>query len=136
MSIAIIDGIINTRDTMALLATGYADQRSIMRVWATRDFSAITDGTQLWQGFGDEHLEYISYKVSPDITTPMTFDTTKANLVFSARVDQDQSYSTSALFEGRTDIFITPGDMFIFTIHRETAGATNVGVSFEFAEEI
>jgi hypothetical protein len=66
----------------------------------------------------------------------MTFDIAKASLIFGSRVDMDQTYSTSALFEGRTEIYLTPGDMFVFTIHRETGQGCNVGVSFEFAEAI
>ena len=66
----------------------------------------------------------------------MTFDTSKATLIFGSRVNQDTAYSTSALFEGRTDIIQTPGDIFIFTMHRETGASCNVGVTYEFAEEI
>jgi hypothetical protein len=66
----------------------------------------------------------------------MAFDTSKAQLIFGARIDQDQSYSTSALFEGRTEIYQTPGDIFIFTVHRETGGSTSVGITYEFAEAI
>ena len=80
-------------------------------------------------------MEYLQYD-NPNVTTPMTFDTTKANLIFGARADQDKSYSTSALFEGRTEIYQTPGDIFIFTMHRETGGTCNVGVTYEFAEAI
>lgn len=129
------NGLINTRDTLALLATGYADQRAFLRVWQTRDVSAITVNDQSWTDYGDGNLEFITYD-QPDVVTPMTFDTTKARLIFGSRVDQDQSYSTSALFEGRTDIHLTPNDIFIFSMHRETAAAANVGVTFEFAEEI
>jgi len=129
------NGLINTRDILALLATGYADQRSMLRIWATRDITAITENDQTWTDFGDGHLEFITYD-QPDVTTPMTFDTTKATLIFGSRVDQDQSYSTSALFEGRTSIYQTPGDMFIFTMHRETGGSANVGITYEFAQEI
>lgn len=125
----------NTRDTLMLLLTGYADQRSFLRVWATRDFTAITENDQSWADFGDGHLEYIAYDI-PTVTTPMTFDTAKAVNVFSCRVDQDQTYATSALFEGRTSIYLTPGDMYIFTVHRETGAGCNVGVSFEFGEAI
>jgi hypothetical protein len=125
----------NTRDTLALLATGYSDQRSILRVWATRDETAITLNDQTWQPFRDGLIEYLQYD-NPNVTTPITFDTTKADLIFSSRVDQDQAYSTSALFEGRTDIFQTPGDIFIFTMHRENGQAANVGVTYEFAEEV
>ncbi len=127
-------GILNTQDTLALLASAYGDQRCVFRVWATRDFTAITENDQAWGDFRDGHLEYIEYD-NPPVTTAMTFDTTKAALIFTARVDQDNTYATSALFEGRADIYITHGDMFVFTMHRETAANANVGVTFEFSEE-
>lgn len=130
-----VNSLINTRDTLALLASAYSDQRSLIRIWATRDFSAITENDQSWVDYGDGHLEYIQYD-NPNVVSPMTFDTTKANLIFGSRVDQDQTYSTSALFEDRTEIFQTPGDMFIFTMHRETGTSCNVGVTYEFAEAI
>ena len=128
-------GLRNTRDMIALLSTAYSDQRSVMRVWATRDDTAITLNDQAWVSFRDGLIDSIQYD-NPTVTTPITFDTTKAELIFTARVDQDQSYSSSALFEGRTDIFQTPGDIFIFTIHRETGANANVGVTYEFAEEV
>jgi len=128
-------GLRNTRDMIALLSTAYSDQRSVMRVWATRDDTAITLNDQTWVSFRDGLIDSIQYD-NPTVTTPITFDTTKAELIFTARVDQDQSYSSSALFEGRTDIFQTPGDIFIFTIHRETGANANVGVTYEFAEEV
>lgn len=130
-----VGGLINTRDTLALLASAYSDQKSIVRAWQTRDFTAITENDQVWQGFRDGHLEYITYNV-PGVATPVTFDTAKADLVFSARAPQDSTYATSALFEGRTDIYLTPGDMFVFTVHRENEGAALAGVTFEFSEEI
>ena len=129
------NGLINTRDTLSLLATGYSDEKSLIRIWATRDFTAVTENDQSYSDFGDGHLEYIAYD-QPDVTTPMTFDTSKAELIFGSRIDANQSYSTSALFEGRTSIYQTPGDMFIFTMHRENGGSANVGVTYEFAEEI
>ena len=133
---ATVGGRLNTRDTLAMIATAYSDQRCVFRVWATRDFTAIIDGTQIWEDFGDGHMEFVANGISPDITTPMTFDTTKAKMIFSARVDQDTSYTTNALFDNRADIYLTPHDVLIFTMHRETGGATNVGVNFEFSEEI
>ena len=90
---------------------------------------------QAWVDFRDGHLEAIEYDF-PNVTTPMTFDTAKATLVFGSRVDQDQSYSTTGLFGGPTQIHQTPGDVFIFTLHRETGGAVNGGVTYEFAESI
>lgn len=127
--------LLNTRDVLALLATAYSDQRSVFRVWTTRDETAITLNDQSWLDFRDQHIDYIEYN-NPTVATPMTFDTTKATLIFTSRVDQDQSYATSALFEGRTDIYQTPGDIFIFTMHRETGASANVGVTYEFAEAI
>lgn len=127
--------LLNTRDVLALLATAYGDQRCVFRVWATRDDTAITLNNQSYSDFRDGHLEYVVYD-TPNVATPVSFDTTKADLIFGARVDQDQSYSTSAIFEGRTDIYHTPGDIFIFTMHRETGGSANVGVTYEFAEAI
>ena len=130
-----VGGKRNTRDTLALLASAYSDQKSMLRVWATRDFTAITEGTQVWRDFGDGHLEYII--TDPAAGTTMTFDITKAQpAIFGSRVGMDETYATSALFEGRTNIYQTPGDLFIFTVHRETGGAANVGVTYEFAEEI
>ncbi len=129
-----VSSLINTRDTLALLATAYADQKSVFRVWATRDFTAITNNSDSWADFGDGHLEWIYYDEGG--VTPMTLDTAKAALIFTARVDIDTSYATSALFEGRTSIHQTPGDMLVFTMHRETGGSVNAGVSYEFAEEI
>lgn len=130
-----VNGRLNTRDTLALLASAYSDERSILRVWATRDFSAISSNDQNWSDYGDGHLEKIVYD-DPDVLLPMSFDTSKANIIFTCRVGQDETYSTSALFEGRADIYITPGDMLVFTMHKENGQAINTGVTFEFSEEI
>ena len=131
----LIGNLENTRDTLALLLSAYSDQRSFIRVWITRDFTAITDNDQVWKDFGDGHLEYLEYD-NPNVATPMTFDTTKAVNVFGSRVNQDETYATSALFEGRTDIYLTPGDMFVFTMHRENGTGFLGGTTFEFGEAI
>jgi len=128
-----VTSLINTRDTLALLATAYANEKCIVRIWATRDFTAITEGNSAWADIGDGHLEGIERAVTAGT---MSFDTGKAQLIFTGRVAKEDSYATSALFEGRTSVYLTPGDMFIFTLHRETGIATQGGVTFEFAEEI
>lgn len=130
-----IGTLLNTRDTLALLASSYADNKAMFRVYATRDFSAITENDQVWKDYGDGHLEYLVYNV-PTVATPMTFDVSKATLIFGCRTPQDDTYSTSAMFEGRTDIYLTPSDMFVFTMHRENGGALLCGATFEFGEEI
>ncbi len=129
-----VGGLINTRDTLALLASSYSDQKSFVRIWATRDFTTITENDDTWNDFGDGHLEYIERDNGG--LTGMSFDTTGLFPIFGSRVGQDNTYSTSALFEGRTSIYLTPGEMFIFTMHRENGGAAKAGVTFEFAEEI
>ena len=129
-----VGGLINTRDTLSLLLSAYADQRAFLRVWATRNFTAITPNSDTWKDFGDGHLEHIEYNNGGG--TQMTFNTTGLTPIFGARVGIDLTYATSALFEGRTNIWLTPGDMFIFTIHRETGGAVNCGATFEFCEAI
>jgi hypothetical protein len=129
-----VGGLINTRDTLALLLSAYSDGKSFLRVWATRDFTAITENNDTWNDFGDGHLEHIEYDNGG--ATQMTFDTTGLTPIFGCRVKQDETYSTSALFEGRTEIYLTPGDMFVFTLHRETGGAFSGGATFEFAESI
>lgn len=130
-----VSGLRNTRDLVALLATAYSNQKSIFRIWATRDETAIALNDQSFQPFRDGIVEFVQYD-NPDVATPMTFDTSKAELIFSSRVDQDSSYATSALFEGRTNIIHAPGDIFIFTVHRENGVNADVGVTYEFAEEV
>jgi hypothetical protein len=131
----IVNSRINTRDSQALAATAYADNKSIFRVWVTRDFSAITENNQVWKDFGDGHLEYLEYN-NPVVGTPMTFDTTKARVQFSSRVNTNETFVTSAQFLEAAKIWLSPGDMFVFTMHRENAAALLAGVVYEFTEDI
>jgi len=130
---------INTRDVLAFAAVPYADQRSFFRVWATRDATAITLNDQTWTDVGDGHLEFVQYNYEGDGTalvgTPFTFDTTKALNTFGMRVDIDNSEPTFAPV-GDGKIWQSPGDIFIFTMHRENGGASNAGVTYEFLETI
>lgn len=131
----------NTRDVLALLATAYSSEKSFFRVWVTRDDTAIILNDQVWTDFRDGHLHYIINGLNGD-GTPLVGDAFEIDLtklgdpVFGTRVDQDNAYATSALFEGRSDIYQTPGDIFIFTLHRENGILFNGGVTYEFAEEI
>ena len=69
------------------------------------------------------------------VGAPITFDPLKAAVTFGARVDQDESAPTFAPV-GDGKIYQTPGDILIFTMHRENAGVANVGVTYEFLEAI
>ena len=130
----------NMRDIQALSIYAYSDQKAFVRVWATRDATAITLNDQVWRDAGDGFIEFIQYKNpgvgDPAVTTPMTFDTSKASLVFGARVDMDTTFFSTAQFDGKTEIHQSPGDIFIFTLHRENGGAQNGGITYEYGEEV
>lgn len=128
-----VGGFINTRDALALAATFYCNEKGIVRVWNTRDFTAITPGNSSWEDFGDGHLEVIK---RAETGGTMTFDTAKAVLTFGARVAKENTFDTSAVYGGVARVFITPGDMLVFTLHRETGGGTTGGATLEFAESI
>ena len=128
-----VNGLINTRDILFLGAVGYADEKCILRVWNTRDSTAITQGNSVWTDFGDGHIEYLERSVTG---STMSLNTAKANLTFSSRVPKENSYTTSALFQKEVKIYGTPGDYLIITIHRETGAATKGGATLEIGQEI
>ena len=128
-------GRINTRDLLNLSVAGYGDQRCVLRVWVTRDATAITLNDQSWADYRDANLEFLEYD-NPNVAAPITFDTAKAIQQYSVRVDQDQTFSSDAVFSKAAGLNFSPGDYLVFTMHRETGGACNVGVTYEFSEEI
>jgi len=130
-----VGGLRNMRDIQALSVSAYSAEKSLVRVWATRDATAITLNDQVWRDFGDGYLEYITYD-NPNVTTPMTFDTAKADLIFGARVPQDGTFTSPATFEGKTEVHQSAGDIFIFTLHRESGTAQVGGVTYEFGQEV
>lgn len=131
----IVNGLRNVRDVQALSISGYSNAKSFLRVWITRDETAITLNDQVWTDFGDGFLEYIWY-AQPPVATPMTFDTSKAKVSFGGRVPVDGTLISPAVFDSIADIYQSPGDIFIFTMHRETGSSSNSGVTYEFGEEI
>lgn len=66
----------------------------------------------------------------------MSFDTSKAELKFGARVNIDADFQKIFDYNDKTNLFLTPGDMYVITIHRENGGSANVGATIEFGEEI
>lgn len=132
---ASVSSLINTRDSNLFAVLGYGDQKAVLRLWKTRDFTAITPNGQSWQDFGDGHLEYIEYD-NPDVATPMTFDTAKAELKAGTRINIDDSARLDDFNTRGAEFLITPGDMVVITIHRENAGAMNAGGSIIFGEQI
>ena len=71
------DGRINTRDITALLLTAWSDVKGVLKVYYTRDTTAITLNDQSWTDYGDGHLEYIWYD-EPNVATPISFNTATA----------------------------------------------------------
>ena len=130
-----VNGLRNVRDVMAFAISGYSDTKSYLRVWFTRDPSAIILNDQVWTDYGDGFIEYIWYN-QPPAATPMSFDTAKAGVTFGGRVPLDGTLISSALFEEAANIYLSPGDYLIFTIHRDTGSGSTAGVTFEFGEEI
>lgn len=136
----VLDGLRNVRDVQALALYAYSGSRSFVRVWKTRDETAITLNDQVWRDYGDGLLEFVQYDNpgpgDPAVTTPMSFDTSKADLVFGANIATDTTFYTPAQFEGRTEVHQSPGDIFIFTLHRDTGSSQAGGVTYEFGLEI
>lgn len=130
-----VNGRINTRDTLSLALSAYSDQRSILRVWEFRDPNVIAPNQQAWQDYRDGHLEYI-YNDDPDVITPMTFDTTGKKPLVTFRVNQDNTLVTPATYPDGTEIYLPVGTTLVFTMHRENGTSANVGVTYEFSEKI
>lgn len=130
-----VGGLRNVRDLQALGLYAYADARAFVKVWHTRDDTAITLNDQSWTDYGDGSLEFIHYD-NPNVTTPITFDTAKAVQTFGSRVVANTTFFTPAIFEGKTEIHQSAGDLLIFTLHRDNGGVVNGGVTFEFGQEI
>lgn len=130
-----LNGLRNMRDVQALFLTAYSDARSFVKVWVTRDETAITLNDQTWTDYGDGNLEYIHYD-TPNVASPITFDTTKARQTFGTSFAAFDPYGTSAQFEGKTEIHQSPGDIFIFTLSRTSGGNSNGGVTYEFGDEV
>lgn len=131
--------ITNTRDATFLGLSAYSDQRAFVRIWRTRDETAITLNGQTWANLNDGHTQYIVAGLDEDGSAAagtFTFDTTKAVVVFGNRVAQDVPYEYNTDFEKSTRIQQSPGDLYIVTLHRETGGAHNGGVTWELSEEI
>ena len=128
-----VAGLINTRDTLILAATWYGNQRCVFKVWKTRDFTAITEGNSVWEDIGDGNLEGIRMATSGGT---LAFDDTKADLILNGRVNMDETSRASFQFDSETELVLTPSDMIILTMQRETGAVADVGCVLEFAEEI
>jgi hypothetical protein len=133
-----INGLINTRDALLMAVNAYADTVAVVRIWRTRDFSAISEGSQTWKDFKDGNLQYIEYEtdIALDDKTSMSFDITKASLLYTSIINQNQTNNINLVFNEDSKIYMNPGDLFVFTIHTEIGSTVASGATIEFAEEI
>jgi hypothetical protein len=119
-------GKMNTRDCILTRVSGYSDQKSVMRIWYTRNGVGVNGGT--WGAINGGNVE-----VSENITS---INTAQLQLIHSVRVDQDATISVANPDADHGDLFLVHGDYLVVTIHRETGGDANAGVTIEMAEEI
>ena len=86
-------GQINTRDFALTRITGYSDNKSILRVWGTRDATAITLSTDIWKGVKtevqDDPLDNL-HKIE-NLSGNMSIDLAKMKLLHSIRIPNDGS---------------------------------------------
>jgi len=131
----IYDGntVINTRDVqLARISTGQKDESTI-RVYATRDPSAINLTAGTWERDFTNSVESI-VNDNDDSGKTFTFDNTKAVLLFSTEVELDQPAAFDNPVREKADFYITPGDHIIVT--HQTAGTDIVNVTIEFGADL
>lgn len=121
-------GLPNNRDMVLTRVTGYSDQKSVMRIWATNDATAITSGT--WND-----IESGTSQVNETMTLA-GFDTTKCKLVHSRRANIDSSEEVNNPDDQYGEFWLTHGDYVILTMHRENGGNSNAGGTIEMGEEL
>lgn len=118
------NGSLNTIDVLLSRITGYSDNKSVMRVWSTRDLSAIIGGS--WVTMNGGNIECNHSVTSVDIG--------KLNLWVNRRVNVDSSETITNPNTDGGDVYLTNGDYTVVTIHRENGGTANVGASIEMFE--
>lgn len=130
------NGLRNTRMTQSVFDNAFGSKNSVYRVWTTRDETAINLGTQSWESVYDGNIDILEY--DPGAVTPITFDTSKASLLFSIRAPNESAgtFITSSIFDEHLKIFSPPGEITIFTMHASNGGPVSVGLTYEYAEEI
>lgn len=128
-------GLTNTRSVTPLRSSVFAESRTVVKIWFTRVDAAITENDQVWQDYGDGHLEYLEYD-NPNVTTPFTFNPGLAVLLYQTRLEAHSPRELSALFEGNVFLHHSPGTIVVFTAHAVAGGGVTAGATYQFAEEI
>ena len=118
-------GLMNTRDAVLTRITGHSDQKSVLRVWYTRNGTGVLTGT--WTPINGGNLE---------CSEDLTIDYTLLNQVFATRIPLDGSMSITNPDDQFGDFFLIHGDYIIVTIHRENGLASNSGATIELSEEL
>ena len=127
--LAVKHNIINEALT-ALRITSYADKEAFFRLWVTTDIAAISQNDQQWISIGD--IDYIKYNI-PSVANPMTFDTSKASVVFGAMISPGCSIAHDTQFKNGIEIEQDDNTLFVFTLHRDNGAIINGGMTYEYA---
>jgi len=127
----------NTRDSLVKRISASSDQKSVMKMWFTRDITAFGWTAFIPWNFQDSFLwssiEYIDWVWTT--ATTLTFDTTKAQKVFGGRVKLDDTL----IIENPAndiDFFIEQWDYIVLTWEREWGWNAKMFWNIESGEEI
>lgn len=128
--IAVRNKLASTITVPFLSFSAYLADKGFVRLWKTTDFSAITDGTQLWADASPStNIEKVVF--DPDAGTPIAFDTTKATPIYNNRLEKEADFDKEV-----SKLELAPGDMLVITLHKAGGGATEAGASCNLKEEI
>lgn len=117
----------NSRDVLALRCTGSSDQRTYMKAYVTRDFTAI-----IWATFNSKKP---SSCVQFDVLAT-AIDTAKCELLLDKRIEINSS-ATVDLPSNLVDFYLSWWDYLIITCERDNpTQIANVVVTLEVGEEI
>jgi hypothetical protein len=117
----------NTRDLVLSRITAYADQNSIVRVFATRNGVGLTGAPATWTPVNGGNIEF-----SENVDT---LNIAQMELILSRRMPTNNSVEINNP-DLNAEFFLIHGDYIIVTIHRDNLGNVNCGCTIELSEEI
>jgi len=129
--------IANTRDSILNRISCSSDQKSVMKIWRTRDETAFWWTAYIPWNYIDAEMwssiEYIDWVWTTGTT--LTFDTTKAQKVLGSRVKVDD---TVIIWNPSEDIefFLEQGDYLVLTGEKEWWWNAKMFWNIELGEEI
>lgn len=117
----------NTRDVRFLRATLSADEKAFLKIYTTRDETALTG--QIWRNIDNDSVAEYDYDAT-------NLDITKCKLLHTRRIQQDFTETVESP-KGLEEFILTSGDIIILTGNRENSTRdTLMAGTLEFGEEI